>query len=91
MTDLVDCIPGLHIFEFTTTADVADSTATLDILKETNRFLPLLKCTFLADKGYDVKDIYNTVRNVYNGDCFISLNKHGTKNLKKLGCGNVIW
>lgn len=87
---MVDCISGLPIFELTTTADVADSTVTLDILKETNEFLPLSECTFLADKGYDVKAIYNTVRDVYNGDCFIPLNKRGTKNPKKLGCGNVI-
>lgn len=87
---LVDCISGLPIFELTNTADVADSTVTLDILKETNEFLPLSECTFLADKGYDVKTIYNTVRDVYNGDCFIPLNKRGTKNPKKLGCGNVI-
>lgn len=37
-----------------------------------------------------MKTIYNTVRDVYNGDCFIPLNKRGTKNPKKLGCGNVI-
>ena len=37
-----------------------------------------------------MKAIYNTVRDVYNGDCFIPLNKRGTKDPKKLGCGNVI-
>ena len=88
--EIVDCISGLPLFELTTTADVADSTVTLDILKETNEFLPLSECTFLADKGYDVKAIYNTVRDVDNGDCFIPLNKRDTKNPKKLGCGNVI-
>ena len=31
---LVDCITGLPIFEMTTTADVADSTVTLDILRQ---------------------------------------------------------
>lgn len=58
------------------------NTVTLDILKETNEFLPLSECTFLADKGYNVKAIYNTVRDVYNGDCFIPLNKRSTKNPK---------
>ena len=41
-------------------------------------------------KGYDVKNIYNTVHNVYHGDCCIPINKRGTKNPKKLPCGNPI-
>ncbi len=35
---LVDCITGLPIYELTTTAEVADSTVTLDILEKTNDF-----------------------------------------------------
>ena len=38
---LVDCITGLPICEMTTTAEVADSTVTLDILARTNKYLPL--------------------------------------------------
>ena len=41
---LVDCITGLPIYEMTTTADVADSTVTLDILEKTNEFLSLAHC-----------------------------------------------
>lgn len=59
---LVDCITGLPIFEMTTTADVADSTVVLDILSQTNDFLSIEECTFFADKGYDVKAIYNAVK-----------------------------
>ena len=81
---LVDCITGLPIYELTTTADVADSTVAIDILNQTNKFLPINQCTFLADKGYDVKEIYNTVKNIYNGECIIPLNKRNTKNPKKL-------
>lgn len=55
---LVDCITGLPIYEVTSGANVADSTVTLDILSQTNKFLPLKECSFLADKGYDVKAIY---------------------------------
>ena len=55
-----------------------------------NSFLPLAECSFLADKAYDVKAIYNTVRDTYNGDCFIALNKRNTKNPKKLPSGNII-
>lgn len=87
---LVDCITGLPIFEMTTTADVADSTVTLDILSQTNEFLSVEECTFLGDKAYDVKAIYNTVKDVYHGECFIPLNKRNTKNSKKLSSGHPI-
>ena len=59
---LVDCISGLPIYELTTTAEVTDSTVALDILAKSHDFLPVSECTFLADKGYDVKNIYNQVR-----------------------------
>ena len=36
---LVDCISGLPIYEITTGANVADSTVTIDMLKETHSFL----------------------------------------------------
>ncbi len=87
---LVDCISGLPIFDLTTTADVCDSTVALDILADVNSFLSVEECTFLADKGYDVKAIYNTVKEVYHGDCYIPINKRSTKDPKKLPCGNVI-
>ena len=87
---LVDCITGLPIFELTTTADVSDSTVALDILSQTNSFLPVNECTFIADKAYDVKAIYNTVKDVCEGDCVIPLNKRNTKNPKKLPSGHPI-
>lgn len=87
---LVDCITGLPIFELTTTADVADSTVAIDILSQTNSFLPVNECTFIADKAYDVKAIYNTVKDIYEGDCVIPLNKRNTKNPKKLSSGHPI-
>ncbi len=87
---LVDCITGLPIFELTTTADVADSTVALFVLNQTNSFLPVNECTFIADKAYDVKAIYNTVKDVYDGDCVIPLNKRNTKNPKKLSSGHPI-
>lgn len=87
---LVDCITGLPIFELTTTADIHDSSVALDILKKTNDFLPLDECTFIADKAYDVKAIYDTVKEVYQGECAIPLNKRNTKNPEKLPSGNPI-
>ena len=48
------------------------------------------ECTFLADKGYDVKAIYNLIRDAYHGEAVIPLNKRGTKNPKLLSCGNPI-
>ncbi len=87
---LVDCISGLPIYEMTTTAEVADSTVALDILAGTHAFLPVTECTFLADKGYDVKKIYNLVKELYDGECIIPLNKRNTKNPKLLPQGNPI-
>lgn len=59
---LVDCITGLPIYDLTTTANIADSSVTVDILEKVNAFISLDECTFIADKGYDVKIIYNTVQ-----------------------------
>jgi len=87
---LSDCITGLPIFELTTTADVGDSTVALDILNRTNAFLPIDECSFIADKGYDSNKIYDAIRDVYHGDCFIPINPRNTKNLKKLPVGNPI-
>lgn len=87
---LVDCISGLPICEITTGANTYDSTVTLDILDKANSFLSLQECSFLGDKAYDVKYIYNAVRDTYNGDCYIALNTRNTKNPKKLPNGAVI-
>ena len=87
---LVDCISGLPVCELTTGANVPDSSVTLEILEKSNSFLPLAECSFLADKAYDVKAIYNAVRDKYNGDCFIALNQRNTRNPKKLPSGNII-
>lgn len=70
---LVDCISGLPICELTTTANTADSSVALDILSKTHSFLPVTECTFLADKGYDVKNIYDQVKELYGGECIIPL------------------
>ena len=87
---LVDCITGLPIFELTTTADVHDSSVAFNILSQTDSFLPISDCTFIADKAYDVKEIYNTVKTVYNGDCAIPLNKRNTKNPEKFPSGHPL-
>ncbi|MEN2262434.1 transposase [Enterococcus faecalis] len=87
---LVDCISGLPIAELTTTANVADSTVARSILSDTHSFLSVTECTFLADKGYDMKTIYNQIAHLYKGECFIPLNKRGTKTIKTLSQGNPI-
>ena len=46
----VDCITGLPIYELTTAADVADCSVVLDVLSQTNIFLSIKECTFIADK-----------------------------------------
>ncbi|MEG0598366.1 MAG: transposase [Oscillospiraceae bacterium] len=87
---LVDCVSGLPLYELTTPANVSDSTVAEQILAATNAVIPIRECTFLGDKGYDTKAIYNTVKDVYEGEAVIPLNKRGTKNPKKLPVGNLI-
>ena len=87
---LVDCISGLPLYELTTPANVADSTVAERILNAASETLSLEECTFLADKGYDVKAIYNLIRNEYHGDAVIPLNKRGTKDPKLLPSGNPV-
>ncbi len=66
---LVDCISGLPLYEWTAPS---------------NTVLPLRECTFLGDKGYDAKHIYNLVRDVYEGGAVIPLNERNARNLE--GC-----
>ncbi len=79
-----------HLSEIMTTADAADSTVVEDILSKTNHFLSIEACNFIADKGYDVKAVYNLIKGVYHGECVIPLNKHNTKNPEKLPSGHPI-
>ena len=87
---LVDCISGLPLYELTTQANIMDSTVAVDILAAANQILPLQGCSFLADKGYDAKSIYNTVKSVYDVEAFIPLNPRGTKASKTLPAGNPV-
>ena len=87
---LVDCISGLPLYELTTPGNIMDSTVAVDILAAANQILPLQGCSFLADKGYDVKSIYNIVKTVYDGEAFIPLNPRGTKDLKAFPAGNPV-
>ncbi len=84
---LVDCISGLPLYELTTQANIMDSTVAVDILAAANQILPLQGCSFLADKGYDAKSIYNIVKSVYDGEAFIPLKKRNSKS-KALPAGN---
>lgn len=87
---LMDCISGLPLYEMTTPANTADSTVVQEILAAANVILPLRECTFLGDKGYDVKAVYDLVKDVYHGDAVIPLNKRNTKDPEKLPAGNPI-
>ena len=87
---LVDCISGLPLYELTTPANVADPTVVQEILAAADLTLPLQECTFLGDKGYDVKAVYNLVRDVYEGEAVIPLNQRNTKAPKKLPAGNPL-
>ena len=87
---LCDVVTGLPLFEMTTPANVHDSVVALDILHKTNAFISIRECYFIADAAYDVKNIYNTVRDEFDGECFIPINPRGTKNPKKRPIGNPI-
>ena len=87
---LVDCISGLPLYELTTPGNIADSAVAAEILAAANQTISLKECAFLADKGYDAKSIYNTVKSVYDGEAFIPLNPRGTKDLKALPAGNPV-
>lgn len=88
---LVDAISGLPIAEITTTANITDGEIAIPLLKSTNSWLSLEETFFIADKGYDIKDIYNFVRDDLHGYCFIPLNKRGSKKGRKaLTNGNII-
>lgn len=87
---LVDCISGLPLYELTTPANVHDASVTEDILAGAKAVLPIDECTFIGDKAYDEKHVYNTVRELYHGDAVIPLNKRNTKNPAKLPSGNPV-
>ena len=86
---LVDCISGLPLYELTTPGNVADPSVAAEILAAADQTISLKECAFLADKGYDVKSIYNTVKSVYDGEAFIPLKKRNSKS-KALPAGNLI-
>lgn len=88
---LVDAISGLPIAEITTTANIADSEIAIPLLRNIHSWFPLDETFFIADKGYDIKDIYNYVYNELHGHCFIPLNQRNSKkNRKSIPCGNLI-
>ena len=84
------CISGLPLFELTTLANTTDASVVPDILRPANAVLSLRECTFLGDKGYDVKTVYNLVKDAYEGEAVIPLNKRSTKSPEKLSVGNPI-
>lgn len=87
---LADFISGLPLYEMTTLGNIADSSVAAEILAAANQTISLKECAFLADKGYDVKSTYNTVKTVYDGKAFIPLNPRGRKDSKALSSGNSI-
>lgn len=87
---LVNCISGLPIYEMTTPANVHDASVTEAVLAGASAALPIEECTFIADKAFDEKHVYNTVRTLYHGEAVIPLNKRNTKDPSKLPSGHPI-
>ena len=80
-------LPAYLSIKMTTSAETVDSTVAVNILAQTHSFLSLEECSFIGDAGYDIKEIYNIVRNVYHGDCYILINPRNTKNPELLPIG----
>ena len=80
---LLDAISGLPIAEVTTPANVSDSQIAVPLLKNTHSWLPLKQTFFIADKGYDIRDIYTFVHDDLDGHCFIPLNHRSSKPKRK--------
>jgi transposase len=88
---LTDAISGLPIAEMTTTADIPELSITVDFLRETDQWFSLKETYFIADKGFDTKDIHNFVFKDLNGHAFIPLNpRSSTKEKKTLNDQNII-
>ena len=66
------------------------SSVDAEILAAADQTISLKECAFLADKGYDAKSIYNTIKAVYEGGAFIPLHPRGTKDSKTLSAGNPV-
>lgn len=47
-------------------------------------------CTFIADRDYDAKSLYNDIKSLYGGEAVIPLNKRNAKNSKYLPQGNPV-
>lgn len=60
------------------------------LLENTNDAIPVKECTLIVDKEYDIKKIYNTVKNVYDGDCVIPLNSRNKKKPNMTIVGNIV-
>ena len=82
---LVDCISGLPLYELTTPGNIADSSVAAEILAAADQTISLKECAFLADKGYDVKSIYNTVKSVYDEDDCHHAAREPQRGLERLG------
>lgn len=76
---VVDCSCGLPIASLSTPANVGDCSVAIDLMHKANRTLPLYGGSFIADKGYDVKAIYNSIHDDFAMTPFIPLNKRNSK------------
>ena len=87
---LFDAITVLIIDEITLPANIPELSMTIDFLKSTNQWFSLKETYFIADKGYDTKDIHNYVHNKLKGHAFIPLNPRNTKEKQLLNNKNII-
>lgn len=69
----MDCISGLPLYELTTPANTPDSNVAAEILASANQTISLQNCSFIADKGYDARSIYNIITEIATDDGYTLL------------------
>lgn len=87
---MCDAKSGLSIYEVTLTGEQADVSNLISFLDEINSQFCLKNSKLLADKGFDSRANYNHIKDILYGKAFIAKNRHNTKDIDTLPCGNPI-
>jgi len=81
---------GIPILEETFPNNISDHKVAKKLFKRLKRLYKFKKGSiFVADSGYDVKDIYDLIINKYKSKAFIPINRRGTKEPKILSKNGI--
>ena len=87
---MCDTKSGLPIYEVTLTGDKADVSNLNDFLDKINTWFPLENTKIVADKGFDSRNNYNHIKDVFHAQAFIAKNKRNSKTNNNIPAGNPI-